>query len=253
MTTVSRSYFRDLSALVDMVFRDIAKEVTTKIGALVKENDAMTSDAVGDDIDAIIRKLKAKYVSPKFVNEYKITSEKTGRQTSGLNAVQTKQQLNSIGINIFRDTPSLGRLLSRFTARNVRLIKTIPDEILTDVGKLIESAVASGIRVEVLRDQILARDKRAGVEGSSEFRKAKNRAAVIARDQVLTFSSQLSKARQQENGIDRFIWRTVGDERVRDLHAGRDGKEYSWETGAGAVDPFPGSGIQCRCSPEPVL
>lgn len=253
MKTVSRSYAKDLGDLVDMVFRDIAKEVVPKIGSLVKENDEMTSDAVGDDIDTIIRKLKAKYVSPKFVNEYKRTSSKTGGQTSALNKVQTKQQLSSIGINIFQDTPSLNRLLRRFTARNTRLIKTIPDEILTDVGKLIESAVASGIRVETLQAQILARDPRAGVVGSSEYRKAKNRASVIARDQVLTFSSQLSKARQQENGIDRFIWRTVGDERVRHLHAGRDGKEYSWETGAGAKDPYPGSGIQCRCSPEPVL
>ena len=59
-------------------------------------------------------------------------------------------------------------------------------------------------------------------------------------------------------GVTRFIWVTMGDERVRDTHKNVDGKEFDNVTGAlGLLDfkdsRFPGDDINCRCWKEPVF
>jgi hypothetical protein len=57
--------------------------------------------------------------------------------------------------------------------------------------------------------------------------------------------------RQKQLGVTSFVWQTMGDERVRDEHAERDGQEYEYD------DPpdgeLPGEPIMCRCWAEPVL
>ena len=252
--SVERSYFKDIARLVNLIFADVKKEIDPKLSGWIGESqDSLTVDSPESELTALINKLKAKYSSRTFTSEYKSAAENTAGRTSKVNRAQTKAQLDAVGINIFKDTPSLGKFLKSFTARNVSLIRTVPDQALTSVQTVIESGIASGLRIEEIQKQLFYIIKPEDGASSSEFRKARNRAALIARDQVLTFSQQLSKARQTENGVSRFVWRTVGDERVRPLHEDRDGKEYAWETGAGAQDPYPGSGINCRCSPEPVL
>lgn len=77
------------------------------------------------------------------------------------------------------------------------------------------------------------------------------RATLIARDQVLTLNSQINRYRQKAAGVDRFVWVTQNDSRVRDEHAELDGQELSWDEG----DPdegFPGEPVNCRCLAAPV-
>ena len=61
----------------------------------------------------------------------------------------------------------------------------------------------------------------------------------------------LDRQRQQAVGIQEYIWRTEGDDKVRASHAENDGKTCSWN------DPpdtgHPGSEANCRCHAEPVL
>jgi len=58
----------------------------------------------------------------------------------------------------------------------------------------------------------------------------------------------LDGVRQQAAGIVKYIWRTVGDERVRPSHALNDGKIFTWGDGED-----PGEAFGCRCSGEPIL
>ncbi len=61
----------------------------------------------------------------------------------------------------------------------------------------------------------------------------------------------LDRQRQQAAGIQEYIWRTEGDDKVRPSHAENDGKTCSWD------DPpdtgHPGSEANCRCHAEPVI
>lgn len=58
----------------------------------------------------------------------------------------------------------------------------------------------------------------------------------------------LDGARQQAAGIVKYIWRSVGDDRVRPSHALNDGKIFTWGDGED-----PGEAFGCRCSAEPIL
>ncbi|MGL5282428.1 MAG: minor capsid protein [Plesiomonas shigelloides] len=90
------------------------------------------------------------------------------------------------------------------------------------------------------------------------WRRAKN----IARDQIGTLNGLVTKHRDEELGVDEFIWRTMRDARVRGnpsglypkarpSHFAREGKSYSWKEGAGGE--FPGTPILCRCYAEAVI
>lgn len=250
---MSRAYFKDLNTLVRALFRDIDTQIVSQIPRWTKEEAEITaSDTMDEELAFLVAQLREQYSSPAVLFEYQDAARKADARTSVQSGVRTRVQLRKLGIDIFRESPQLERLSRRFVRKNTALITSIPQQTLGNVEQVIEAGVQSGMRARDLARQITAVSTKEGAS-SSELEKARNRAALIARDQTLTHSAQLSRSRQQANGISRFIWRTVGDGRVRDLHEDRDGKEYSWEDGAGSNDPFPGSGVNCRCSSEPVL
>jgi len=57
-------------------------------------------------------------------------------------------------------------------------------------------------------------------------------------------NSSLNQQRSQNLGVEEYVWRTAGDERVRDSHKSENGKTFGWD------DPpkdtgHPGQDIQC--------
>jgi SPP1 gp7 family putative phage head morphogenesis protein len=81
-----------------------------------------------------------------------------------------------------------------------------------------------------------------------------NRAKLIARDQTAKLNSDLNRFRQDQAGVDKYVWRTSQDERVRARHRGLEGKVYEWGEPTGAEDGLPpGQPIQCRCVAQGVV
>jgi SPP1 gp7 family putative phage head morphogenesis protein len=76
------------------------------------------------------------------------------------------------------------------------------------------------------------------------------RAVLIGSDQVGKAYSQLAQYEQQMQGIDSYIWVTVGDSRVRPRHAARAGKRYYWDRPP--EGGHPGYDYRCRCVAVPV-
>lgn len=81
-----------------------------------------------------------------------------------------------------------------------------------------------------------------------------NRAKLIARDQTNKYNSSLSQVRHLAAGATNYKWVTSADERVRDLHAGLNGRKFTYglpttAEGGGA----PGEPIQCRCIADPIF
>ena len=75
------------------------------------------------------------------------------------------------------------------------------------------------------------------------------RAALIACDQVGKLNSQLAQLEQMNQGVDSYIWVTMGDSRVRPAHAARQGKRFAWDDPPS--DGHPGWAIRCRCTSSP--
>lgn len=61
--------------------------------------------------------------------------------------------------------------------------------------------------------------------------KRKNHAKMVSRTQIANFNSLVSKARAENLGIEKAVWVTSRDERVRRCHAVRDKKEFDLNKG----------------------
>ena len=81
------------------------------------------------------------------------------------------------------------------------------------------------------------------------------RAEFIARDQVGSYNAALTEARMEAAGVDKFIWSTSLDERVRASHAELEGQVFEWSDPP-TIDgekAIPGQPINCRCVAIPVF
>jgi len=97
---------------------------------------------------------------------------------------------------------------------------------------------------------------------------SKNRARLIAREQVAKLMGNIEEARQRNLGVNRYIWNTRQDARVRSFantkgqsdHKRLEGTIQKWTnppvtTFKGKLAgerTHPGQAIQCRCWSQPV-
>lgn len=107
-----------------------------------------------------------------------------------------------------------------------------------DVSRTIREAIRTKQAPEQAADLL---EERLGVN--------RNRAVLIATDQMLTAAANADRRRQEAMGVKKYVWRTVGDKRVRDEHKLRNGKKYLWSKRA----DYPGKAIRCRCRALPVV
>lgn len=137
-----------------------------------------------------------------------------------------------------------------------------PGDVVSEVRLAVERSVnyVSGIGDEV-RKRIVAAVMEAG-EGGARSRDlasdlseiagfGRKRAKFVARDQIATFNGVLNEVRQVQVGFDKYVWRTSLDERVRPLHAQREGKIFPWARPPS--DGHPGQPINCRCTAQAYL
>ena len=167
------------------------------------------------------------------------TAQTIARRTSTFGRVELAKQFKAgLGIDVMTLEPWLPARIAGFTAENVSLIKSIPQEFFRQVEREVINGIRAGRRHERLAESIRER-----------FSVSESRARLIARDQVNKFNGELNGARQKDLGVEHFVWRTVGDNRVREQHEPLNGKRFSWKSGADGL--FPGQDIQCRCTAEP--
>lgn len=155
-----------------------------------------------------------------------------------------------LGVDVLASEPWLEDEVASFTTENVSLIKSIEQESLSDVSELVMRRVRAGDSPSAIARQLEA-----------AFATTETRAKLIARDQTHKFHSRLLRLRYQGAGVDKYIWRTVKDQRVRPDHEHLEGEEFSFDkppvtvtTGKRAGERNnPGEDIQCRCFAEPLL
>lgn len=184
----------------------------------------------------------------------------------------TRQVRAALGVDpIFRDK-GLAARTEQFTHENVALVRRIPQRLHGELESMVTRAVAGGVRGAPTGPELTAAAKKKSrtlaAQIEDRFKVSEKHARVIARDQIGKFYAGVNHARQKEMGVSRFIWRSVGDERVRGTPGGKypnaepshydlDGNEYSYDdppTPPGANEPLlPGEDYQCRCWAEPVF
>lgn len=149
----------------------------------------------------------------------------------------------------FKMTKAQRDVLGASVNENVSLIKSIPQQYLTQVEGMVMRSVQRGRDLGPLAEEL-----------QKQFGVTRKRAALIARDQNNKVNAALNRARQVELGITEAIWvHTHGGKTPRPSHvkAGRDRQRYNIATGWWDPDEkkfiLPGELINCRCISRPVI
>lgn len=242
--TIERSYSRAIIALI----RDIKKAIIPLQGVL---SSALRTDADAGMVEAALRQIKG-ILSIQFA-EAAITplvSLFASRTTENNRRLFEAFTLKATGQRFFLDESFTVPMIQAFVSQNVALIQDVANETLKKVENVVWTDFRQAASPKETYSKIL-----------DIFPGEENRAKLIARDQVSKLNADIDRERQAEVGIDRYIWRTVGDERVRDEHMVLNGNMCRWDDASvysddggktwesrssiGGYEGHPGTDFQC--------
>ena len=238
---LKKSIKRNLVPLVPDMVQEVTDHLVHPKGMMVRH------DAWADDIHRAFAKIAQEMVAPER-NAVK-DAIGTGLRVNHFNKEQwTKLIRSQYGIDPTKEDPArFDKLLSVWSKNNALLIQDIPRKTMNQIRSATIETLQSGRNTDDMTKEIYdIMSERTDVTDS--------RARLIARDQVAKLNGNLTQERQRDIGVDSYIWRTVGDERVRDTHEEVDGETFSWDSPPSETDDnHPGEDYQCRCWAEPVL
>jgi uncharacterized protein with gpF-like domain len=159
-----------------------------------------------------------------------------------------KQILKKGGISVeFRMSREVNDIVQASVAQNVTLIKSIAQQHLAAVQGEVMRSVAAGRDLGSLAKAL---EHQHGV--------TRKRAAFIAHSQNNLATATITRARQQELGIDRAVWmHSHGGKIPRPTHVKMDGQPYDvskgmWDEHEGKF-VYPGELPRCRCVSRSVI
>lgn len=233
---------RQIRAVVNAIAQAVEDELIPGLRRLVEQTESARVDAPGDDAHAMIERIRTRLRSEALAaDRLEAAASDIGTEVSAFNRRQIDRQFGAVvGVGLPAVEPGIGDLLASFTRENVRLITNLGESTLDEI----EGRVLSGFRRGRRHEEIAAEIRgRLGI--------SRNRARLIARDQIASLNGELTHLRHAEMGVEEYIWRATGDDRVRPEHEENDGRRFRWD------DPpptgHPGEDVLCRCVAEPVL
>ncbi len=160
--------------------------------------------------------------------------------------VSLRSAFNDMGMTVeFKMTDSMRTGFQAVIGEQVNLIKSIPEQYLTQVETLVMQSVQRGRDLGTLAQEL---EHRFGV--------SKRRAALIARDQNNKATAVLSSIRSRDLGITEGIWRhSHAGKHPRPEHVEADGERFDLSKGMFLEGEWvlPGEAINCRCTYSPVI
>jgi len=249
------AYRQDLLKMNKVMRKLLDKHLVSIVPNLVEEptdihalpTGVVRQDAWQDELRDALNKIAKDMVDPVNATIKRMPTH--GARVNQFNKDEWRRLIRSqYGVNPTAESPAEYKLvLDNWAYDNAALIRDIPAKTLTQIRDATVDALMSGKAPEDMTDEIYdIMDERMDVTDS--------RARLIARDQVAKLNGQLTKERQIDAGVDSYIWRTVGDERVRETHDAVDGQTFTWDSPPGETDfNHPGEDYQCRCTAEPIL
>ena len=238
---IQREYARKLIAEVHAL-SEALDPVRDALPALVRGVQAERADAgegarIRELLAAVERATRSRLSTARLDAVARLFAERT----STFQRVQLLRQTRAaLGVDVFAIETGLKGLVDGFAVENVGLIKNISTRAFDEIEQLTTRGLASATPHREIAKQI---EKRLAI--------GRDRAKLIARDQIGKLYGQVNHTRQRALGVRQFIWRTVNDERVRDEHEALAGRTFSYS------DPpsegLPGEPVLCRCYAEPVF
>lgn len=196
--SVGMDYNTELQRIVAEIKRDIDALL---VPALRAEQPNYVTDATWfDRLAAILRRIRERYESPQF---RALTDVIARRFVNAVDMRVTK----SMGMDVYGNNEALQTVIEASIYDNVRLIKTIPEQYLSQVESIVVTNARAGVRSSAIASQL-----------TQQFGVTSRRAKFIARDQTAKVNSAVAQKRIVAAGYEYFEWRTSRDALVRDRH-----------------------------------
>ena len=222
---------------------------------------AVRNDDIIDDLEQYIRALNASIaietdkviqtLSKSFVAVKKFVQRSFQKSFNHLIAQSVAADISSYSIAV--PTTNINLLKRMWVEKNTQLIKNIPADSLVKINDAVYESIRNGESVQSLASRL-----------SKVFESTKKRAKLIARDQILSLKSDLSRHNDLAHGLTMYEWSACKDDAVRASHQIMQGKICSWldasiyknkisdpwkkRNSIGGVQKHVGADILCRCT-----
>jgi SPP1 gp7 family putative phage head morphogenesis protein len=241
-------YYQRLRYFLEIIQYIVRRDILPALPGLLDETGPTRRIDSAEDIDKAF--LAAMAAAQKGLPEKTIeaAAQSTALRVSEWSADQFQQQVQKvIKVNLYASNAGLEQHLDLFVSDNVKLIKSLTAGHLADLKGVVTRGARAGLHHEEVAAQI-----------ERQFGVAKNRAALIASDQIGKLNGEINQLRQQNLGVRRYRWSTSLDERVRKQHRRLEGSIQEWAKPP-VVDErtgergHPGQPVRCRCSAIPII
>lgn len=255
-----REYTRLLSAL----FHKITKAITPKLKALYKELEQQTrTDSRFDerfDFEGWLRDKVVEIagdaddvVTPYQLNKLLSRVSNIVQNTSVRGWMNIVQDAMGIPLDGEYYDEVLAEAKDAWVSRNVSFIKSVPEQMLDKV----KETILWGYNTKQPYVNVYRRLQKLGMDYKTARR--------IARDQIGTLSSQMTRLEHESMGVEEYIWKTRRDDRVRECHASLEGTVQRWDdppemwyrtlNGIVYTGRFchPSEDFGCRCTAIPIF
>lgn len=224
--TAEREFKRITNGYMRLLNQTLKEHLPTIMAAYKKERhgDSRFDDA--RDLDNEVRQELQKVAEEleKKLADYGLDDlvQKIARLTKSSSLREWKRVCKeTLGIDLMDDYYKgdfYEEALRRWVDENVLKIKSIPNDTLGSMREIILTGFKKGQTIRDISESI-----------QEEYNISKHKAQMLARDQVATLNSQISKLQQQDAGCKRYRWSTSKDSRVRPCHRELHGKSFSWD------------------------
>ena len=225
------------------IHRAMVRQVIGEVGtARTDDKDAPTATPQSRRATRLIGQAAKEWRDKFHPSALHAVVEQFGKRADHHARQQLDQQLRSaMGVPLSSLERPMSDRLGEWTARNVALVKTVPERYFDRLQEDVQDAFAGGMHPDTFADELADR-----------YEMSERDAERIARDQMLKLSADLNHARFEALGVERAIWHTVNDNRVCDECFDLEGQEFDLAEGIDGA--LPGECHNCdRCYSEPVL
>lgn len=157
-----------------------------------------------------------------------------------------REALKEAGFAVeFTITPAVRDAFEASLAENISLIRSIPEQYLSDVEGIVNRAYGTGRDLATIVAEL--RDR---------YKVTSDRAILIARDQSNKANAVVVQTRQMELGLTKAIWmHSHAGKTPRPSHLAANGKEFEIAKGMYLDGKWvlPGQEINCRCTSRAVI
>ncbi len=239
-TRIAARYFARLRRGPLATLRSLIEDSVPRLRAVAERHlrtDAAEDEEIGEILDELADRFADRWSRANFEKLIQpVISDTDKFHARQLNRVLAPM----LGVDVVGNEPHLRPILERATKENVALIKKLPSTFFAEIEAYLTREIANGNRWEEMADFL-----------GERFGVTESRANLIARDQTGKLYGKLNEVRQTGLGISGYVWRTMGDNRVREEHEARAGEVFAWDKPP--PDGQPGQPVQCRCYAEPDL